>query len=82
MGLLPSPQDAEDHSFSPKDMAIIEAAMASHVIGDPFAVKQGLEELQRRTHTDELMLSTRTHSFDARVRSFMLVAEAWGLAQT
>jgi luciferase family oxidoreductase group 1 len=79
MGLLPSPQEADDYAFSAEDMAIIDAAMSSHVVGDPSVVKQGLEELQRRTQADELMLSTRTHSFASRLRSFTLVAEAWGL---
>ena len=82
MGLLPSPQEAEDYGFNPQEMAVIDAAMASHVIGDPSVVAQGLEDLAQRTHADELMLSTRTHSYDARERSFALVADAWGLART
>jgi len=37
----------------------------------------GLVELQRRTGAEEIMLSTRTHSYEARARSLELVAEAW-----
>ena len=51
--------------------------MASHVIGDPAAVKKGLVELQNRTGADEIMLSTRAHSDDPRARSLELVADAW-----
>ena len=53
--------------------------MSSHLIGEPETVRQGLVQLQRRTEADELMISTRMHSYEARVRSLTLVAEAWGL---
>jgi luciferase family oxidoreductase group 1 len=80
IGLLPSPQEAESYPFSAAELAIVAEALASHVIGDPLTVREGLMELQRRTGADELMLSTRTHSYEARVRSFTLVAESWPLA--
>jgi alkanesulfonate monooxygenase SsuD/methylene tetrahydromethanopterin reductase-like flavin-dependent oxidoreductase (luciferase family) len=49
------------------------------VIGDPATVLEGLRALLERTGADELMLSTRTHSYEARRRSFELIAESWGL---
>jgi luciferase family oxidoreductase group 1 len=79
IGLLASPKEAEDYPFTAADQAIIEDALASHVIGDPTTVRDGLLTLQERTSADELMLSTRTHSYEARHRSFSLVAAAWGL---
>jgi luciferase family oxidoreductase group 1 len=82
MGPLPSPQEAQDYPFSAAELAIVDEALASHVIGDSPTVRTGLMELQQRTGADELMLSTRTHSYEARVRSFTLVAESWGLAAT
>ena len=82
MGLLPSPQEAQDYPFSTSELAIVDEALASHVIGDPSTVRKGLMELQQRTGADELMLSTRTHSYEVRVRSFTLVAESWELAAT
>jgi hypothetical protein len=33
-----------------------------------------------RTGADELMVSTRAHSFESRARSLTLVAERWGTA--
>ena len=55
--------------------------MSSHVVGTPLAVVEGLGELQRRTGADELMISTRTHSYETRLQSFALIAEAWGLQE-
>jgi luciferase family oxidoreductase group 1 len=79
MGLLPPPEEAEGYAFTSAETEIIDEALASHVIGDPETVLEGLQKLQSRTDADELMLSTRTHSYEARVQSFTLVAEAWGL---
>ena len=82
VGLLPSPQEAEAYPWTPDERAIVDEAMVTHVIGDPTAVLEGLESLRQRTAADELMLSTRTHAHDARVRSLTLIAESWGLLPT
>ena len=79
LGLLPSPEEAEAYRFSPAEMSIVEEVMSTHLIGDPRTVHEGLIQLHRRTGSDEIMLSTRTHSYDARVRSLTLVASSWEL---
>jgi luciferase family oxidoreductase group 1 len=79
LGLFPSPEEAASYPFSAADRALVEEAMATHVIGDPETVKKGLVELQLRTAADEIMLSTRAHSYETRVRSFELVAERWDM---
>lgn len=81
-GLLASPEEAAAHSFTPEELAIVRSATASYLIGNPMMVRDGLEELRRRTGADELMLSTRTHSYETRRRSFELVAAIWGLLPT
>jgi hypothetical protein len=40
-------------------------------------VSDGLRHLQGRTGADEIMLSTRSHSYEARVRSLSLIAQNW-----
>ncbi|MGA7834961.1 MAG: LLM class flavin-dependent oxidoreductase [Acidimicrobiales bacterium] len=80
VGLLPSPDEAARYEYSVADRAIIDEAMASHVIGDPDAVRAELEGLLARTGADELMLSTRVHDFVVRERSYALVAESWNRA--
>jgi luciferase family oxidoreductase group 1 len=79
-GPLVSPEEAAAHPFSPADTALVESVMSTHVIGDPETVRRGLVSLLDRTAADELMLSTRTHSYEARARSFELVAQMWGLS--
>jgi luciferase family oxidoreductase group 1 len=79
MGPLPTPEEAARYEFTPSDRAIIDDALASHIIGDPDSVRTGLEALATRTGADELMLSTRVHDYAARERSYALVAKSWGL---
>ena len=79
LGPLPSPEDAARYQFTDAERSIVEDAMATHLIGDPDAVTEGLRQLQRRTSADEIMLSTRSHSYEARVRSLSLIAQNWGL---
>jgi luciferase family oxidoreductase group 1 len=74
LGLLPSPEEAADHRFSPDDSALVEETMSTHLIGEPETVREGLEALLRRTEADELMLSTRVHSYEARVQSLTLLS--------
>jgi luciferase family oxidoreductase group 1 len=79
LGLLPSPEEAAAYQFSPGESALATEAMSTHLIGTPEVVHEGLELLLRRTDADEIMLSTRLHDYEDRVRSLSLVAEAWGL---
>jgi luciferase family oxidoreductase group 1 len=78
-GRLPSPEEAAAYSFTPVEEGIASHAMSTHLIGDPETVVNGLSLLQQRTAADELMISTRVHSLEARIQSLALVAKAWGL---
>ncbi len=78
-GQLPSPEEAAAYEFTDDERSMAREAMSSHVIGDPASVLQGLRDLQQRTGSDEIMVSTRVHSHDARLRSLELVASMWEL---
>ena len=75
LGPLATPEEAAAYRFSEAEAALVRETTATHLIGDPATVAQGLAELQERTGADELMLSTRAHAYDARVQSLRLVAE-------
>jgi luciferase family oxidoreductase group 1 len=79
LGPLPSPEEAEKYEFTAAESAIVEDATSSHLVGDAATVKEGLDQLLQRTTADEIMISTRMHSYEARVRSLELVAQCWGL---
>jgi luciferase family oxidoreductase group 1 len=79
LGPLPSPEEAADYPFTPVERSIVEEAMSTHLIGAPEEVTEGLRRLQLRTGADEIMLSTRSHSYEARIRSLSLIARHWGI---
>jgi luciferase family oxidoreductase group 1 len=74
-GLYPRPEEAAQYNFTPFEREAIRSWTASHVIGDPAAVRAGLGDLVARTGADELMLTTMLHSTDDRIESYRLVAE-------
>jgi luciferase family oxidoreductase group 1 len=82
LGPLPSPEEAAQYSFSVAERSVVEEAMSTHLIGNPDTVSDGLRQLQARTEADEIMLSTRSHSYETRVRSLSLIARSWGMTPT
>jgi alkanesulfonate monooxygenase SsuD/methylene tetrahydromethanopterin reductase-like flavin-dependent oxidoreductase (luciferase family) len=54
----------------------------SNVIhGTADEVRAGLDDLQKRTGADELMLTANAHTAEIRLRSYELIADAYGLPQ-
>jgi len=80
-GQLPSPEEAALHEFTPIEAEIAVEAMSTHVIGNPDEVVNGLSALRERTQADEFMISTRLHSLEARITSYELLADAWGIPE-
>jgi luciferase family oxidoreductase group 1 len=77
IGLMPSPEEAAAFRYSPAEQSLADQTLATHVIGDPDTVRDGLEQLQQRTGADELMISTRVHAYEARLQSLSLVAKVY-----
>jgi alkanesulfonate monooxygenase SsuD/methylene tetrahydromethanopterin reductase-like flavin-dependent oxidoreductase (luciferase family) len=77
MGPLPSIEEASARTFSASEQALIDESLSSHLIGSPDTVHQGLSRLVDRVGADEVMISTRTHAYEARARSYELVARRW-----
>ncbi|GHH83003.1 hypothetical protein GCM10018793_44020 [Streptomyces sulfonofaciens] len=78
-GLVPTPEEAAAYAFSPIEREFIDDWNANVIHGTPDRVRSGLDELQKRTGADELMITANAHSGDVRVRSYELIADAYGL---
>ncbi|MFE7749369.1 LLM class flavin-dependent oxidoreductase [Streptomyces sp. NPDC057428] len=78
-GLVPTPEEAEAHDFSPMEREFVDGWMANIVHGTPDAVRSGLDDLAKRTGADELMITANAHGGEARLRSYELIADAYGL---
>ncbi|WNO74410.1 LLM class flavin-dependent oxidoreductase [Streptomyces sp. AM8-1-1] len=78
-GLVPTPEEAEAYRFSPMEREFVDSWLTNIVHGTPDAVRTGLDDLQKRTGADELMLTANAHGGDIRLRSYELIADAYEL---
>ena len=78
-GGIPSPQAAHDFDYSPAELEYIEYMKTRSVYGSPAHVRDKLEEMGRVYDVDEFIVLTITYDFDARIRSYELLAEEFGI---
>ncbi|MFB7493994.1 LLM class flavin-dependent oxidoreductase [Streptomyces sp. NPDC056161] len=78
-GLFPDPEEAERHEFSPFEEDFIRSWSSNVVHGSAEEVRAGLDALHKRTGADELMITSHAHHGDLRLRSYELIADAYGL---
>ncbi|MFF9570728.1 LLM class flavin-dependent oxidoreductase [Streptomyces sp. NPDC014685] len=78
-GLVPTPEEAEAYAFSPMEREFVDGWLADIVHGTPDEVRTGLDALAKRTGADELMITANAHGGEARLRSYELIADAYGL---
>lgn len=77
--LLLPPEEALAYRFSPMEAAVVESIRERHLVGTPESVKAQIDRLVERTHADEVMLSTFIYGHEERLRSYELLADAFGL---
>ncbi|MFF7362365.1 MsnO8 family LLM class oxidoreductase [Streptomyces sp. NPDC008125] len=78
-GLVPTPEEAEAHTFGPLERDFVDEWLGNIVYGTPEQVRAGLDDLAKRTGADELMITANAHGGEARLRSYELIADAYGL---
>ncbi|MER7701185.1 MULTISPECIES: LLM class flavin-dependent oxidoreductase [unclassified Streptomyces] len=78
-GLIPSPEEAAAYDFSPMEREFVDGWLANVVHGTAETVRSGLDDLAERTGADELMITANAHGGEARLRSYELIADAYGL---
>jgi luciferase family oxidoreductase group 1 len=76
---VPSVETALAFDYSPAELEYIVYSRARAAIGTPETVKARLEVLASELNVDELVLLTITYDFADRVKSYELIAEAFGL---
>ncbi|MFI7125093.1 LLM class flavin-dependent oxidoreductase [Nonomuraea sp. NPDC050153] len=74
----PTPEEADAHVWTEEDRTLVADRLDTQFVGGPKAVADGLRVLQRVTGADELLITTITHGHADRVRSYELLAGAWG----
>ena len=79
-GPFPTPAEAAAHRFTPEDHAQLAFNRNRVVSGTPAQVHAQLTEMAADYEVDEITAVTITASFEDRVRSYELLAEAFELA--
>jgi luciferase family oxidoreductase group 1 len=72
-GVLPSPEEAEAHDWTPAERAFAEQRLDSAVLGSPEEVRGQLAQLLEQTQVQELMVVTSAHALEDRLRSYELL---------
>ncbi|MGL6235303.1 MAG: LLM class flavin-dependent oxidoreductase [Segniliparus sp.] len=75
--LRPTPSVA--NALADPDRHWVDEVRKGRVIGAQERAVGELKELVARTGADELMITTATHGYAERARSFELIAQGWGL---
>ena len=73
---------AEAAGWGPVERRHAELNRIRQIVGTPGQVKAALTDLAARYQVDEMVVVTITHAFADRVRSYELLAEAFGLSAT
>ena len=77
---LLSPEVASARDLTVQQQAIIDKQSRLWIVGTPEQVKAEIEAQARSANADEVMVTTTIWSHELRLRSYRLLAEAFGLA--
>jgi len=78
-GPYPSVEEALAYPYAPHELAIVRHTRRRTITGAPERARERLLALADEYGVDELVVVTITHSPKARLRSYELLAEAFGL---
>ncbi len=79
-GQVPSVETALAFDYSAPELEYIRYHRSQSAVGDPQQVRARLTAIAEELTADEVIVLTITHDFEARLRSYRLVAEAFALA--
>jgi luciferase family oxidoreductase group 1 len=76
---FPPPEDALAYPYSEAELREVDYHRRRQVVGTPETVKARLSTLAESYGVDEVVVLTICHDFEARKRSYALLADAFGL---
>ena len=74
-----TPEQARAREWTAQERAAVQDRVDTQFVGSPATVTERLETLARVTGADELIVTTITTEHADRVRSYELLAKAWGV---
>jgi luciferase family oxidoreductase group 1 len=80
-GGVPSPEEALATEFNEPELDYIRYQQSLALEGGPERVREGLLAIADEYEADDVIIVTITHDYAARLRSYELVARAFGLSE-
>ncbi len=78
---LPSPEEALAYPYSEAEREAVRHYRDMSIVGAPDTVRALIEAKARDSGADEVMVVTNVHGHAERLRSYELLAEAFGLGE-
>ena len=78
-GGIPPPEDALDFQYTDAEREYLEVLKRRSIYGDPRQVRDRLLAMGERYGVDDFVVVTITYDYEARLRSYELLAEAFAL---
>ena len=78
-GPAPTLEDAAAYPFTDEELESMQSKRSRQIVGTPGQVKEGIDDLVSESGADEVVVLTITPSFEDRVKSYELLAAAYGL---
>ena len=79
MPFLPSVQTAVDYPYSSAEQVLVREIRLRKAVGTPAQVKERLLKLSEEYNAEEILINSPIHDERARIRSYELIAEAFGI---
>ncbi|MEK6711035.1 MAG: LLM class flavin-dependent oxidoreductase [Nitrospinota bacterium] len=76
---IPTPEEAQAYPWNEAERAFAEDLWGRTTAGDPEQCKAGMLKLAEAYGVEELVVVTVCHGFEARLKSYELLAKAFGL---
>jgi luciferase family oxidoreductase group 1 len=77
---LPTPEQAQAHRYTEAERALVRHFRQLVIVGTPEAVRAQIEARAEAAQASEAMVVCNIHGHEARLRSYRLLAEAFGMA--
>jgi luciferase family oxidoreductase group 1 len=75
---IPSPDEALAYPYTEGEREVVKYNRQRRFVGDPETVYTGIRRLARQSGADEVMIVSMVYDHSERVRSYELIAEAFG----
>lgn len=73
---VPSIEEVREKAFTQEELELMKQNRNRCIVGTPEKVKQELARLEKIYQTDEFMIITNIHNFEAKKKSYQLIMEA------